>query len=229
MRSDAVPVRCDLIPGPTIVGPGRLDGLAGEVERHGERAGEGLAAFDCGGHFRPGRDAAVNSRMSPPWRTAAKLTSWWVSLAWSFKRWRGARRASRGCCQRRPRWLGVPRPVPGSPEPCLQIGDGECGFGLEAAVFGQPLLDRVQDEVLGARTDPGLGPVLPGSAERRRPVSMDVVGAENCVRAGQAACSYSWMMPLRRSRRRMCRCVIVAGSVIGSGSGCSGLEFEMAR
>ena len=61
------------------------------------------------------------------------------------------------------------------------------------------------------------------------PPLTDVVGADNYVRAGQSACWYSWMMPARRSRRRMCRCVIVAGSVIGSGSGCNGLEFEMPR
>jgi hypothetical protein len=36
----------------------------------------------------------------------------------------------------------------------------------------------------------------------------DPVLAENVIRAGQAACSYSWRMPARRSRRRMCRGVV---------------------
>src|SRR6266511_2454885 len=43
----------------------------------------------------------------------------------------------------------------------------------------------------------------------------DLAGAENPVRTGQAACSYSWRTPPRRSRRRMLRFVIVFGSVIG--------------
>jgi hypothetical protein len=33
----------------------------------------------------------------------------------------------------------------------------------------------------------------------------DVAGAENVIRAAQAACSYSLRRPPRRSRRRMCR------------------------
>jgi hypothetical protein len=33
----------------------------------------------------------------------------------------------------------------------------------------------------------------------------DAALAENLVRAGQAACSYSWRMPPRRSRLRMLR------------------------
>jgi hypothetical protein len=31
----------------------------------------------------------------------------------------------------------------------------------------------------------------------------NLAGAENFIHAAQAACSYSWMMPARRSRRRM--------------------------
>jgi hypothetical protein len=57
----------------------------------------------------------------------------------------------------------------------------------------------------------------------------DVAGADNPVRAGHAACSYSWRMPLRRSRLRTVRCVILFEAVIGTGSGCSGLAFEMPR
>jgi len=57
-------------------------------------------------------------------------------------------------------------------------------------------------------------------------LSKNVAGAENAVRAGQAARSYSWRMPPRRSQRWMCRCVIVAGSVIGSGSGRSGRALD---
>lgn len=59
--------------------------------------------------------------------------------------------------------------------------------------------------------------------------AFDRVGADNYVRAGQAAWWYSWMTPPRRSRRRMCMWVMVARSVIGSGSGRNGLEFEMPR
>jgi ADP-ribosylglycohydrolase len=45
------------------------------------------------------------------------------------------------------------------------------------------------------------------------------VGAENTVRAGQAACRYSWRMPPRRSRLRMSRRSSRSSSVIGRGSG----------
>ena len=55
------------------------------------------------------------------------------------------------------------------------------------------------------------------------------VGAGNPVRAGQAACLYSWRMPARRSCRQIRRRVSVAGSVIVSGSGCSGRAFAMPR
>jgi putative transposase len=51
--------------------------------------------------------------------------------------------------------------------------------------------------------------------------------AENLVRAGQAACSYSWRVPPSRSRLRMLRWAILPGSVIGVGSGCSGRAFVM--
>ncbi len=56
---------------------------------------------------------------------------------------------------------------------------------------------------------------------------VNVVPAENVIRAGQAACSYSWRMPPRRSRRWMFRWVSRSGSVIGSGSGASGRTLAM--
>jgi hypothetical protein len=62
---------------------------------------------------------------------------------------------------------------------------------------------------------------------RRRATRL--AGAENLVRAGHAARSYSWRTPPRRSRRRMSSLVIVSGSVIGLGSGCSGRAFEIPR
>jgi hypothetical protein len=42
-----------------------------------------------------------------------------------------------------------------------------------------------------------------------------VAGADKCIRPGRAACSYSWMMPPRRSRRRTARRAVVSGSLIG--------------
>jgi hypothetical protein len=57
----------------------------------------------------------------------------------------------------------------------------------------------------------------------------DPVGAENFIRAGQAACSYSCRTPPKRSCRRMLRRVIVAGSAIDSGSGCNGRALEIPR
>jgi len=49
---------------------------------------------------------------------------------------------------------------------------------------------------------------------------------ENVIRAGQAACSYSWRMPLlRRSCLRMCRGVVSPRCVIGVGNGRSGRAF----
>jgi hypothetical protein len=67
-------------------------------------------------------------------------------------------------------------------------------------------------------TDPPNSSMPPGS---------DGVPAENAIRAAQAACSYSRSMPPRRSRRRMFSRVRWSGSVIGSGSGTSGLALAM--
>jgi putative transposase len=53
-------------------------------------------------------------------------------------------------------------------------------------------------------------------------VLTDLVPAGNLIRAGQAACLYSWRMPPSRSRRRTWSRAIWSGSVIGVGSGCSG-------
>lgn len=51
--------------------------------------------------------------------------------------------------------------------------------------------------------------------------------AEYLVRAGHAACLYSWRMPPRRSWRRMSRSFSLSGSSIGVGSGRSGRAFAM--
>jgi hypothetical protein len=48
-------------------------------------------------------------------------------------------------------------------------------------------------------------------------IAVDPALAEILVRAGQAACSYSWRMPPRRSHLGMLRRVIVSGSAIGVG------------
>lgn len=77
-----------------------------------------------------------------------------------------------------------------------------------------------------------LGAVFGPTAENEtsyasRLLRPDIVLAENLVRAGHAACPYSWRIPPRRSRRRTSRRVICCGSVIGAGKGCSGREFAM--
>jgi acyl transferase domain-containing protein/NAD(P)H-dependent flavin oxidoreductase YrpB (nitropropane dioxygenase family) len=58
------------------------------------------------------------------------------------------------------------------------------------------------------------------TSEPDRPAGPVLAG--NVIRAGHAACWYSWRMPPRRSRLRMSRQAIRSGSVIGSGRGCSG-------
>ena len=63
----------------------------------------------------------------------------------------------------------------------------------------------------------------------RTELVLDAAGAGNPVRAAQAARSYSWTSPPRRSCRRMCRCASVAGSMIGSGSGRKGRAFAIPR
>jgi hypothetical protein len=55
----------------------------------------------------------------------------------------------------------------------------------------------------------------------------DVVPAENAVRAGQAACSYSRRRPPRRSRQRMRSRSSWRILVIGSGTGCCGRALAM--
>jgi hypothetical protein len=57
----------------------------------------------------------------------------------------------------------------------------------------------------------------------------DGVGAENVVRAAQAACWYSCRMPPSRSRRRMSRRSSRRGSMIGWGSGRRGAAAWSAR
>ncbi|MFE0151070.1 hypothetical protein ACFWY5_28270 [Nonomuraea sp. NPDC059007] len=54
-----------------------------------------------------------------------------------------------------------------------------------------------------------------------------IAPAENYIRAGQAACQYSWRMPLSRSCRRMFRSMR-ASSVIGSGAARSGAAWPRA-
>jgi hypothetical protein len=54
----------------------------------------------------------------------------------------------------------------------------------------------------------------------------DAAPADNLIRAGQAACSYSCKIPPRRSRLRMSRRAILSGSSIGGGNGWSGRAFD---
>src|SRR4051812_3636590 len=109
----------------------------------------------------------------------------------------------------------------------------------QAAAKTQTLTERLGALRTSAKDDNGIAEVTIDSAgvltklelsERIHRLEPDVVSravmralaetvpAENLVRAGHAACSYSWRMPPRRSRLRMLRCAIVAGSAIGVGS-----------
>jgi putative transposase len=54
-------------------------------------------------------------------------------------------------------------------------------------------------------------------------------GCRLFIRAGQAACRYSWRVLPSRSRRRTSRCAIRSGSVIGSGSGRRGAAARRVR
>jgi hypothetical protein len=65
--------------------------------------------------------------------------------------------------------------------------------------------------------------ILGGVAASRH----NVVPAENCVRAGRAACSYSWRRPPRRSWWRMRSWASWSRLVIGLGSGASGRALAM--
>jgi hypothetical protein len=56
---------------------------------------------------------------------------------------------------------------------------------------------------------------------------LDAVPAGKAIRAGQAACSYSFSTPPTRSRRWMFRRASRSESVIGSGSGASGRALAM--
>jgi len=67
----------------------------------------------------------------------------------------------------------------------------------------------------------------PRAAEAVLRAAVDVVLAENYVRAGQAAWWYSLRMPPSRCRRRTSKSLILAWLVIGCGSGCSGRALAM--
>jgi hypothetical protein len=83
----------------------------------------------------------------------------------------------------------------GAGDGLLQVGwDGGAFEGV--VEFGADLVDGDPDvEQLGLRVAKELRIRTFGCAS--------VAGAENLARAGQAACSYSWRLPPRRSRRRM--------------------------
>jgi hypothetical protein len=57
---------------------------------------------------------------------------------------------------------------------------------------------------------------------------LSLVPAENYVRAGQAACWYSWMMPPSRSLRRTSKRARRSGSVMGAGTARSGAAWRIA-
>jgi len=96
------------------------------------------------------------------------------------------------------------------------------------------LLDRSHFEAMlsGLMAPDQLLQAVVRQASRRGGVYVplaDVVGAENVVRAGQAACRYSWRMPPSRSRRRMSSRPSGSGSVIGWGSGRRGAAARSVR
>ncbi|AQW49575.1 hypothetical protein SHXM_03038 [Streptomyces hygroscopicus] len=68
---------------------------------------------------------------------------------------------------------------------------------------------------------------LAGHFESKVHLVVDGALAEYLVRAGHAACLYSWRMPPRRSWRRMPRWLSLSRSSIGVGRGCSGRAFAM--
>ncbi|SDT80684.1 hypothetical protein SAMN04489716_9312 [Actinoplanes derwentensis] len=101
-------------------------------------------------------------------------------------------------------------------------GDGDPDQARYLSDLGNSL--RTRHHLTGSDTD------LDQAIETgRRSVRATPAGADNAIRAGQAACSYSWRSPPSRSCRRMRRRARVTGSVIGSGSDCSGRALAMPR
>jgi DNA-binding CsgD family transcriptional regulator len=89
------------------------------------------------------------------------------------------------------------------------------------AAAGEPDEQRRQ---LEARELCRLTPACAGRFRYARPC-----GCRLFIRAGQAACRYSWRVPPSRSRLRTSRCAIRSGSVIGAGSGRSGAAARRVR
>jgi hypothetical protein len=118
---------------------------------------------------------------------------------------------------------GAVRPLPTDPRPDRQ-----------ATQTHRWAVAPVGDAVAGHSVGPVLRLALSASESewqiriRRRVRDLSKVAlAENLVRAGQAACSYSWRMPPMRSRLRMFRRVSLSGSVTWAGNGYSGRAFAM--
>ena len=103
----------------------------------------------------------------------------------------------------------------------LRWGRDQHGVRLRWRPPGQPHYGGIIERVIGTMME--AVHELPGTT------FSNPVSAENLVRAAQAARSYSWRSPPRRSCRWMRRCVIVARSVMGWGSGRSGRAFAMPR
>ena len=88
---------------------------------------------------------------------------------------------------------------------------------MTVGVHGDDMIVRIApDDTPTALAEPGVRPFdITGRPMRGwilvagEALDDDVAGAENHVRAGHAACSYSRRTPPRRSRRRMSRRVIV--------------------
>jgi hypothetical protein len=82
--------------------------------------------------------------------------------------------------------------------------------------------DRMEAEKPGSVDYPFSGPMF---LLTHRPLEPAL--AENLVRAGQAACSYSWRRPPRRSRLRTLKRAILSGSAICVGNWHSGWALAM--
>ncbi|WP_233606580.1 thiamine pyrophosphate-dependent enzyme [Micromonospora sp. Llam0] len=82
--------------------------------------------------------------------------------------------------------------------------------GLPYAIAMQPAYPGRQ--VIAFVGDVGFAMLM---AEFLTAVRHELVPAENVIRAGQAACSYSWRRPPRRSHRWMLRWMRRSGSLSG--------------
>lgn len=206
--------------------------IAVELERVGYKTV--VQTFD----FRPGTDFVhlMQEAASTCDRTIALLSPAYLTSSLGESEWRCT------CREMRPSSSGGTLVLPqdaaetvvsahGQPGEAVRVGDwfgqrcqrscvGDALVGTVLVIEGLEFAERVQQM-----------PLVPDrrAVQQLAATGPHPVGADNLIRAAQAACSYSWRSPPSRSWRRMCRCVIVAGPVIGSGSARRGRAFAMPR